>query len=199
MSQLRRDYSGVGGTPYISQISIEKWLEINGRFKPWPLDFDWSYWYFISHWILTGVVDIWVRFPYIMISYEISILHRGRRVSTTTDVWLWPWVLHDDLTGLVGNIKMHQIQSKSNGAGFEPTRKTLEVQIHIPHEINNSSHFPMMNLFDEFYPNINNSSQNLMGISDANPGFDPKYQQIQSKSNGPARSSVRIPYDVKPA
>ena len=175
MSQLRRDYSGVGGTPYISQISIEKWLEINGHFKAWPLDFDWSYWYFISHWILTGVVDIWVRFPYIMISYEISILHRGRRVSTTTDVWLWPWVLHDDLTGLVGNIKMHQIQSKSNGAGFEPTRKTLEVQIHIPHE-------------------INNSSQNLMGISDANPGFDPKYQQIQSKSNGPARSSVRIPH-----
>ena len=107
---------------------------------------------------------------------------------------MWPWVLHDDLTGLVGNIKMQQLQSKSNGAGFEPTRKTLEVQIHIPHQINNSSQNPMMNLFDEFYPNINNSSQNLMGISDANPGFDPKYQQIQSKSNGPARSSVRIPH-----
>ena len=42
----------------------------------------------------------------------------------------------------------------------------------------------MMNLFDEFYPNINNYSQNLMGISDANTGFDPKYQQLESISNG---------------
>ena len=117
-----------------------------------------------------------------MISYEISILHRGRRVSTTIDVWLWPWVLHDDLTGLVGNIKMQQLQSKSNGKSPTSERNSSNIiYAVVPNQnINNSSqnpmvwesiltvlnsiplkssHFPMMNLFDEFYPNINNSSQ----------------------------------------